>query len=132
MLNRSNPNIDLLEKTISELGDWIDQMVLLGGCATGLLITDPASPPIRATLDVDMIVEVISLTDYYHLSDQLRQAGFHEDQATDAPYAVGEKVIFCWMSCRRIPKFWVLAAHGTHPLLKWTRLLNCPLANRSA
>jgi len=32
-------------------------MVFLGGCATGLLITDTAAPPIRVTRDVDAIVQ---------------------------------------------------------------------------
>jgi hypothetical protein len=36
----------------------------LGGCATGLLITDTAAPPIRVTRDVDAIVQVVSRGDY--------------------------------------------------------------------
>lgn len=31
-------------------------MVFLGGCATGLLINDPAAPPIRMTRDVDALI----------------------------------------------------------------------------
>jgi hypothetical protein len=60
-------------------------MVFLGGCATGLLLTDIAAPPIRATRDVDVITEVASLGDYYRLSDRLREQGFREDQSPDAP-----------------------------------------------
>jgi hypothetical protein len=32
-------------------------MVFVGGCATGMLLTDPAASPVRATFDVDVIVE---------------------------------------------------------------------------
>ena len=67
------------------LGPLSDEMVFLGGCATGLLITDPAAPPIRATRDVDVIVEVGSLAEYYRISASLRQREFFEDRAEQAP-----------------------------------------------
>ncbi|MHB2040075.1 MAG: hypothetical protein ACYCPX_12545 [Acidiferrobacteraceae bacterium] len=60
-------------------------MVFLGGCATGLLLTDVAAPPIRVTHDVDVITEIASLADYHRLSGQLRKRGFKEDQSPDAP-----------------------------------------------
>jgi predicted nucleotidyltransferase len=59
--------------------------VFLGGCATGLLITDSAAPPIRVTQDVDAIVQVVSQADYYQLSEKLRAKGFSEDTSDDAP-----------------------------------------------
>ena len=67
------------------LGPVSDQLVFLGGCATGLLITDPAAPPIRATRDVDVIIEVASLAEYHRISEALRDRGFYEDQAEQAP-----------------------------------------------
>lgn len=60
-------------------------MVFLGGCATGLLITDPAAPPIRVTRDVDAIVQVTSRAGYYQLSERLRAKGFTEDRSEGAP-----------------------------------------------
>lgn len=50
-----NPNLQILEAAVEQLGPLADQMVFLGGCATGLLLTDTAAPPIRATKDVDAI-----------------------------------------------------------------------------
>jgi len=35
-----NPNIDILELAVHQLDVLADEMVFLGGCATGLLITD--------------------------------------------------------------------------------------------
>ncbi|TKB06580.1 hypothetical protein [Desulforhopalus sp. IMCC35007] len=50
----TNPNIEILEIAVELLDELIDQLVFLGGCATGLLLTDMAAPPIRATQDVDV------------------------------------------------------------------------------
>lgn len=49
-----NPNIDILERTVDQLGELTDRLVFLGGCATGLLLSDLAAPPIRLTQDVDV------------------------------------------------------------------------------
>ena len=81
----TNPNIGILECAVARLGDLIDKMVFLGGCATGLLLTDVAAPPIRFTQDVDVITEVVNLADYYKLSENLRARGFYEDSSEDAP-----------------------------------------------
>ncbi len=53
----SNPNIKMLELAVERLGTLVNEVVFLGGCATGLLLTDTAAPPIRITLDVDVMVE---------------------------------------------------------------------------
>lgn len=80
---------------LDRLGELADEMVFLGGCATGLLITDPAAPPIRVTRDVDAIVKVLSLNDYYKLSAKLRAHGFSEDMSEGAPLCrwLADKVI---------------------------------------
>jgi predicted nucleotidyltransferase len=85
MPRAQNPNLQVLEAAVRLLGSLADDMVFLGGCATGLLLTDTAAPPIRATQDVDVITEVASLADYYRLSAQLREHGFKEDHRNDAP-----------------------------------------------
>ncbi len=85
MVNAQNPNIEILLLAVNQLDDLVDEMVFIGGCATGLLITDAAALPIRATKDVDAIVQVATKTDYYKLSERLRQQGFVEDTSDDAP-----------------------------------------------
>lgn len=60
-------------------------MVFLGGCATGLLITDKAAPPLRVTKDVDTIVEASTLAAYQRFSEKLRKQGFREDFSDGAP-----------------------------------------------
>ncbi|MBN1379995.1 MAG: hypothetical protein JXA04_12260 [Gammaproteobacteria bacterium] len=85
MAKKQNPNLELLMLAVDQLGELADEMVFLGGCATGLLITDIAAPPIRVTRDVDAIVHVMSLAEYYQLSKKLRGKGFQEDLTDDAP-----------------------------------------------
>src|SRR5437763_1294552 len=85
MNRKKNPNLQILELAVAALGPLANDMVFVGGCATGLLITDEAAPPIRATQDVDVITEVASYWKYQHLSKQLRERGFKEDQSPDAP-----------------------------------------------
>lgn len=60
------------------LGPLVDALVFVGGCATGLLITDNARPAVRATQDVDLVAEVASKAEYYKLTDRLKEIGFRE------------------------------------------------------
>lgn len=75
----------MLETAVHRLDTLAEEFVFLGGCATGLLINDPAAPPIRETIDVDVIVQVLSRAEYYGLSERLREQGFREDTRDDAP-----------------------------------------------
>ncbi|MFK5947725.1 MAG: hypothetical protein QM500_03010 [Methylococcales bacterium] len=95
MARVKNPNLDLLMLAVDQLGGLSDEMIFVGGCATGLLITDLAAPPIRVTRDVDAIVQVVSRVEYYQLSEKLREQGFKEDASEDAPICrwVSENVI---------------------------------------
>lgn len=80
-----NPNMEILMLAVNQLEELADEMVFLGGCATGLLITDSASPPIRVTRDVDAIVQVATKREYYQLAGKLREKGFSEDMSDGAP-----------------------------------------------
>jgi len=55
MPRAQNPNLEILIFAVEKLGNLADEMVFLGGCAAGLLITDSAAPPLRVTHDVDAI-----------------------------------------------------------------------------
>ena len=95
MARAQNPNLEILVLAVDQLGQLADEMVFLGGCATGLLITDTAAPPIRVTRDVDAIVQVVSRADYYQLSEKLRAQSFTEDMSEGAPICrwVSEDVV---------------------------------------
>jgi hypothetical protein len=46
-------NLELLEITAERLRPLLHEIVFVGGCATGLLVTDPGAAPVRRTYDVD-------------------------------------------------------------------------------
>jgi predicted nucleotidyltransferase len=81
----SYPNLDLLERAAERLKPLLSEIVFVGGCATGLLITDPGAAPVRRTYDVDIISEITSYVDYAAFSEQLRKLGFSEDSRDGAP-----------------------------------------------
>lgn len=72
-------SVELLELAATALGPLTDRVAFLGGASLVLWMSDPAAPPVRPTKDVDVIVEVGSLVQYYGLGDQLRARGFEED-----------------------------------------------------
>jgi hypothetical protein len=53
----ADPNRVLFESVVRLLAPVLDDLVFVGGCTTGLFITDPAAGGIRPTNDVDAIVE---------------------------------------------------------------------------
>jgi predicted nucleotidyltransferase len=84
-VNAADPNLPLLESVVAAFGPLSDRFVFVGGCITGLLITEPAGPPVRATRDVDVIVQVVSLGEYHALERELERAGFSHDRRQGAP-----------------------------------------------
>ena len=60
MSRHLDQNIQRIIAVASQLGELAQEVVFAGGAATGLLVTDPAIPDVRPTIDVDVIVEVIS------------------------------------------------------------------------
>ena len=82
MKNPTDPNLLLLEAVAEALNPLLDELVLVGGCVIGLLITDRAQPLIRATDDVDLITEIATYADYVQLGQKLRELGFTEGDIT--------------------------------------------------
>jgi hypothetical protein len=80
-----HPNLELLKLTADKLRPLLPEIVFVGGCATGLLVTDPGAAPVRATYDVDVIAEIGSYADYAIFSERLRAQGFQEDTREGAP-----------------------------------------------
>lgn len=81
----SYPNLDLLENAAAKLHPFLPEIVFVGGCATGLLITDPGAAVVRRTYDVDVIAEIVSYPEYAVFSERLRHLGFQEDSSEGAP-----------------------------------------------
>lgn len=80
---RFRSNLKMLELVATKLAELNDEVVYLGGCATALLITDPLTLDIRPTLDVDCIIDVISLGQYHKFEKKLIQKGFKKSLEDD-------------------------------------------------
>jgi predicted nucleotidyltransferase len=80
-----NPNLTQLVVAAAKLEPLLDQIAFVGGCVTGLLLTDPAAAPVRPTLDVDAIIAIASYAEFTLLESRLRELGFRESHAEGAP-----------------------------------------------
>ncbi len=89
-----DPNRRLLEEAVQLLRPLLEELVFVGGCATGLLITDPDSQGIRATRDVDVIVEIGSYGEYVGgFAERLRRLGLKEDSEVICRWRKGDLII---------------------------------------
>ncbi|MGR3802018.1 MAG: hypothetical protein ACU0AY_00980 [Marinibacterium profundimaris] len=72
--------LHMLETVADAIGDDLrERLVFVGGCTTALFITDPITlEDVRATDDVDLIVDLAGYGAWAQLQDQLRQKGFSE------------------------------------------------------
>jgi hypothetical protein len=72
-----HPNLAQLVAAAEKLEPLLDQIAFVGGCVTGLLLTDPAAAPVRPTL--------ASYAELTILENRLRELGFRESRAAEAP-----------------------------------------------
>jgi len=72
--------LHMLQTVAQALGDDLrERLVFVGGCTTALFITDEiVLEGVRATDDVDLIVDLVGHAQWAQLQEQLRQKGFTE------------------------------------------------------
>lgn len=77
--------LHMLETVADALGaDLRERLVFVGGCTTALFITDPITlEDVRATDDIDLIVDLAGPAEWGQLQEQLRQKGFSESPEDD-------------------------------------------------
>jgi hypothetical protein len=80
-----DPNLELLRAMALALGPLRERLVFVGGCATGLLLTNPAAAGVRPTEDVDAIIDVASLASYHAMQPLLAERGFKQTMADNTP-----------------------------------------------
>lgn len=75
----------MLERVATALGpELCQQMTFVGGCTTGLLLTDEYTlEQVRHTDDVDLIVHTLGYVGFAQLQEQLKTHGFSIPPATD-------------------------------------------------
>jgi hypothetical protein len=80
-----DPNLPAIGLVTKALGDRCDSFVFVGGCATGFLLTAPRAELIRATQDMDVMVQVTNLAQYHRLEATIESRGFAHDRSPEAP-----------------------------------------------
>jgi hypothetical protein len=78
----NDPNLPQLRRIAEALGDLREQLVFVGGSVAGLMLTDPLAEGVRATMDVDAIVEA-GRAAFYRLEEELAGRGFARDVSSD-------------------------------------------------
>lgn len=73
-------SLEIVARVAACLKELKDEVVFVGGNSVAFLITDEKIVTVRPTLDVDVIVEVMNLPDYYRFEEQLRKLGFEPDK----------------------------------------------------
>jgi hypothetical protein len=82
-VRRDDPNFEYLLVVAGALGDLCNKVVFVGGSVAGLLLTDPVAESIRATKDVDAIVEAATLSQYHQVEKRLPGLGFTRDAGSE-------------------------------------------------
>lgn len=81
----NDPNLAILELVAQALGPVCEHVIFVGGCATGLLLTQERPDRIRVTEDVDIVAQALTAHDYHAIEKRVRAQGFSNDTRPDAP-----------------------------------------------
>jgi len=75
----------MLEQVAEALGEELRaRLVFVGGCTTAFFVTDAATlEDVRATDDVDLVVDLAGYPAWVRLQDDLRERGFQESAEED-------------------------------------------------
>lgn len=77
-MRANDPNLPHVRQVAEALGELREQLVFVGGAVAGLLVTDPLADSVRATRDVDAVVNA-SRTTFHRLEAEVAARGFARD-----------------------------------------------------
>lgn len=77
-------NIGVVAEIAAALKHLKDKVVFVGGAVVSLYTDDPAADEIRPTQDIDMTLQVINLTQWLDVQEQLSQLGFRPDASSSS------------------------------------------------
>lgn len=81
-MRADDPNLPYLRCIAEALGELREQLVFVGGAVAGLLVTDPLADSVRATRDVDAVVNADRAM-FYRLEELVAERGFERDVSSD-------------------------------------------------
>ena len=73
-----DPNLPHLRAIAEALGELRESVVFIGGAVAGLLVSDPLAGRVRATTDVDAVVEA-GIGEFHRFEERLSALGFTRD-----------------------------------------------------
>ncbi|OCW97600.1 hypothetical protein [Alishewanella sp. HH-ZS] len=83
-MSKINFQKEMLVQVATALDELLPQVVFIGGCTTGLFLTDDfTKEQVRYTDDVDLIVHAGGFGAWAQLAERLRQLGFRESMERD-------------------------------------------------
>jgi hypothetical protein len=77
-VRRDDPNREYLLVVADAIGNLCNEIVFVGGSVAGLLLTDLIADGIRATKDVDAVVEATTLSQYHQVKSGCRSQASRE------------------------------------------------------
>ncbi len=81
-MRADDPNLPYLRHIAEALGELREQVVFVGGAVAGLLVTDPLADAVRATRDVDAVVNA-SRALFHRIEEAVAERGFARDVSSD-------------------------------------------------
>jgi len=81
-MRADDPNLPYLRHIAEALGELREQVVFVGGAVAGLLVTDPLADSVRATRDVDAVVNA-NRAMFHRIEEAVAQRGFARDVRSD-------------------------------------------------
>lgn len=82
-MNRTN--LEMLQIIASGLAELKDEVVFVGGAVAELYVQDSGAAPVRPTIDIDLIINIVSKPEFASMEEQLRKLGFTNDFSEGAP-----------------------------------------------
>lgn len=133
-MSRYNAHRDMIITVANALGaDILPQVAFVGGCTTGLLITDAmAREAVRYTDDVDLIINVLGYNGWHKFSEHLVQRGFRisMDDDVNCRFRLGDLQVDFMPDDEEALGFtnrWYKAALQTAQLYPITKIINIRL-----
>lgn len=81
-MRADDPNLTYLRRIAEALGELRKQVVFVGGAVAGLLVTDPLADAVRATRDVDAVVNADRAL-FHRIEEAVAKRGFARDISSD-------------------------------------------------
>ncbi len=106
---RISPQITELERVAVILAQIDQNFIYVGGATVGLFLTDSGSAEPRPTDDVDVIVEILEVSDHAKLEEELRRLGFSND----------EQIIVRWHGHNSVVDVVTIEDIGYGPTNRW-------------